>query len=304
MTAYDHLTGRSFVRDNKERLCLASRSLQTWATRYRQNARRAPLTLCLTTTPSRISHLAPTLASLFAQEVRPREIRLHLPAWSRREQRAYIVPSWLQRLPVRIVTTEDFGPATKLLPALLDTDPDEALLVVDDDKLYPSGLVASFADACTLLPDVAWGSSGWLAPVDLTDRPTTLLSNLLARPPTPVKSTRVRQPVAVDVLQGYSGYLVRPRFFDLAHVLDYSQAPEAAFFVDDVWISAHCRVEKRILPQARYCFEPWSKRSVHAPTSLGRLNRGAGEPAQRHNSIMLRHFRDAWLCSPRAHEGT
>jgi len=58
------------------------------------------------------------------------------------------------------------------------------------------------------------------------------------QPPAPVRATRLRTPYEVDVLQGMSGYLVRPEFFDLRALCDYSAAPEAVFFVDDVWISA------------------------------------------------------------------
>jgi hypothetical protein len=302
MAAYDHLSGRSFTSDNLERLRLAGRPLSAWAAHYQTNPRRASVAVCLTTTPSRLPHLGPTLASLFAQAIRPAEIRLHLPAWSCREGRAYTLPAWLSELPLHIVHTEDFGPATKLLPALREFAADQALLVVDDDKLYSSGLVAALAAAAEREPDVAWGSSGWLAPKDLTDRPTTLLSNLLQRAPTPIKSTRTKQAVTVDVLQGYSGYLVRPRFFDLERVFDYQGAPDAAFFVDDVWISAHCRVPKKVLPQVRYCFEPWSKRALHRSTSLGRVNRGDGTPAGRHNSVMLRHLAESWLFNARTEE--
>jgi hypothetical protein len=300
--AYDHLSGRSLVLDTWDRLRLGSRSLADWARHYEQNAARAEAIVCLTTTPTRIAHLGPTLVSLFAQRVRPAEIRLHVPAWSRREARAYEVPAWLSTLPIRIERTEDFGPATKLLPALSACEGDQALLVLDDDKLYPESLVADLTQAAQRDPNVAWGSSGWRVPSDLIDRPTTLLSNLLARAPTPLKSTRTRREIEVDVLQGYSGYLVRPRFFDRDALFDYRDAPDVAFYVDDVWISAHCRAPKKVLPQARYCFEPWSKRAIHGHTSLGRINRADGVHAHRHNSVLLRHFAATWLCQ-RTSEG-
>lgn len=294
VAVYDHLTGRRFVPDLAYRLQLARRPLAAWARHFEDNPRVAPVTVCLTTTPSRIAHLAPTLASLFAQHVRPQQIRLHVPHHSRREACDYTIPPWLPALPVRIVRCEDHGPATKLLPALDPAAPDDLLLVVDDDKLYPRTLVGALSAAAQREPGVAWGSSGWRVPDDLTDRPTTLLRNLLHRPPAPVKCTRIREPYDVDILQGYSGYVVRPRFFDLRALRDTAHAPPEAFTVDDVWISAHCRVPKRVLPQPRYNLEPWSKRTIHRPTSLGLLNRAEGDLERRPNTVMIRYFRDVW----------
>lgn len=296
--AYDYLTGRNLVRDNLDRLRLSARSLSQWDAYCAQRAPANDLLVCLTTTPSRVHTLGPTLTSLLAQCSRPARIRLHLPEVSKRERRRYDVPDFLSRLQcVEVVRTEDVGPATKLLPALRTESSDQPILVVDDDKLYPPDFVGHFAAAMAQTPGVAWGSSGWIVPEDLTDRPTTLRSNLLMLPPVPTKATRIRAPKQVDVLQGYSGYLVRPRFFDLERVFDYSQAPEAAFFVDDVWISAHLRVPKYVLPSDRYCFEVLRHRGLNARTSISLHNRGGGDPSLRHNTIMIRHLKHAWLGS-------
>ncbi len=295
--AYDFLSGRCLLLDGAYRLALASRSLERWQRRSAR-APAADVVVCLTSTPERIAHLGPTLKSLFAQSARPRAIRIHLPHRSRRSGLAYEVPAWLSRLEgVRLVRCEDHGPATKLLPALRDEPSGQPLLVVDDDKLYPPGFVAGFAAAALAAPDRVWGASGWRVPADLTDRPTTLLSNVLGRPPAPIKGTRVSRPRQVDVLQGYSGYLVRPRDLDLEALFAYDSAPEAAFFVDDVWISAHCRAPKYVLPARRYCLNVWSLAPLHRRTSLGRINRGGGDPERRNNTIVLRHLRTRWLCA-------
>lgn len=293
---YDHLSGRDFVRDNLDRMRLRQRSLEAWQRTAEDNPRRSDVIVCMTTLPSRIAALGPTLSSLLAQTVAPARIRLHVPTHSTRERRDYDVPAWLPRLStVQLVRTPDFGPATKLLPAIADSAPDQRLLVVDDDKLYPRDLLERFARASEREPDVAFGASGWRVPRDLVDRPTTLLSNLSLRAPTPIKATRIRTPVRVDVLQGYSGYLVRPRFFDRDALFDYASAPEAAFFVDDVWMSAHCRAPKLVLPAKRYCVPVLRHASLHARTAISRENRGNGDPRTRNNSIMLRHFASRWL---------
>src|SRR5262249_42874639 len=156
------------------------------------------------------------------------------------ENRACNVPDWLSRLSsVEIHTTEDAGPVTKLLPTLLQSPPDARLIVVDDDRIYHPWFIEELVKHSDLRPDVAVVGSGWDAPGDMTDRPSTLAATLAGRAPVPIKCTRVGSERPVDIMQGLSGYLVKPKFFDGAALADYSGAPEAAFFVDDVWISGH-----------------------------------------------------------------
>jgi hypothetical protein len=183
-----------------------------------------------------------------------------------------------------------------LIPALYDEAPDTKLLVVDDDKLYPPNLLEHFERAAQALPDSALGSSGWIVPADLTDRTVTLWRNWRGVPPARLKATRVRRPEAVDIIQGHSGYLVRPRFFEPDRLIaDYAGAPPAAFFVDDVWISAYCRATKYIVPASRFCFVSYSRNRLYDWTSLGRINDGTGNPEENNNTIMIRYLRARWM---------
>ena len=143
-------------------------------------------------------------------------------------------------------------------------------------------------------PEVAIASSGWDAPADLTDRPTTLMATLRGRAPAPLKCTRVRDVRAVDIMQGLAGYLVKPSFFDLHAIADYTGAPDAAFFVDDVWISGHCRVPKVVVAGRRTNFVSLFDARFFKRSSVALINRGAGTPDSRNNTIMLRHFADRW----------
>jgi hypothetical protein len=255
---------------------------------------RSGIIVSLTTIPSRIGLIGDTLKSLLAQSRPPKGICLNLPAYCRREARAYDVPVWLGNLKsVRLVACEDFGPATKLLPTLAASEPEQPILVVDDDRIYAPNLIAELEKASQARPGAALGLGGWVAPTDLIDRPTTILSNLLQRPPAPVRSARIERPVAVDILQGMAGYLVRPEFFDLVALTDYSGAPPAARLVDDVWISGHCQAEKFVIP-ARPNFPPKRHFALHKRSSLGWINRGQGGAENRNNSIMLKYFADAW----------
>src|SRR5436309_7569062 len=72
----------------------------------------------LSTVPDRIDNLRPTIRSLLKQTRPPDEIVLAIPEFSVREQRPYVVPEYLLRLPrVRILRcANDWGPATKFIP--------------------------------------------------------------------------------------------------------------------------------------------------------------------------------------------
>jgi hypothetical protein len=259
------------------------------------NPRRADLVVTLTTLPSRIARIDTTLKSLLRQTVSPTTIRLNVPRVSRREGATYDVPERLRRLrSVTIVTAGDYGPATKLIPALLDGRDDTRLLVVDDDRIYHPYFVEQMAACSDRHPDAAVASSGWNAPADLIDRPTTLGATLFRRAPAPIKCTRVRGELDVDILQGLGGYIVRPRFFDPAELSDYSRAPEAAFYVDDVWISAHCRARKIVCGGRRTNFASIFDQRFYKRSSVALVNRGGGTLERRNNTIMLRYFADRW----------
>jgi hypothetical protein len=291
---HDHLADERLLWDFFYEASLRRRSLLELDERALRNPARSDIVVCLTTIPSRIGRIGLTLRSLLAQSTSPDHIRLHLPARSLREGTDYEVPQWLREIrSVRIVACEDEGPATKLLPAL-SLPPDQRLLVLDDDRVFKPHLVARFDDWSGRLPDAALSSRGWIVPDDLTDRPTTLLTDILKRPPVPLHATRISGPTPVDILQGVGGVLVRPRFFDPRVVGDFSTAPVVARNVDDVWFSAHCKAPKLVVPIRRSNFPSYWDERRNKQSSLGLLNRGGGDPEKRPNTIMIRHFRDSW----------
>jgi hypothetical protein len=257
---------------------------------------RSDIVVTLSTIPSRIANLGMTLKSLLDQTLPPAEIRLNIPHHSRRENRAYDIPDWLEGLKmVRIVRCDDAGPATKLFPTLAGVDADTPIVVVDDDRIYPRGFLADLSHHAQATPDAAFGLTGWVVPADFIDRPTTIWSNLQMTPPVPIRARRLRAPRPIDILQGYSGYLVRPRFFpDMDAMLTHRNAPEAAFFVDDVWISGFCTAPKFVIPARRAGFQQWSRKSLYRTSSLGRINSGDGTPESRNNTIVIRHLADRW----------
>ncbi|MES1254190.1 MAG: hypothetical protein ABUS56_01190 [Acidobacteriota bacterium] len=301
LAVFEYYAGENPLFDALYERWLRRQDMAALERRRAENPRRTTAVVTLTTLPSRIDRLGPTIKSLLNQTVAPAAIRLNLPARSRREQTPYVVPDWLAGLSaVTICPCEDYGPSTKLLPALLAAAPDARLIVVDDDRIYHPYFIEQMVRHADAYPGVAIVGSGWDAPADLTDRPSTLLATLAGAPPVPIKCTRVHGAREVDIMQGLSGYLVEPRFFDAAAIVDYQGTPPAAFLVDDVWISAHCRVPKLIVGGRRTNFQSMRDTTFYQRTSLGRVNRGDGTLEGRHNTIMLRYFKDRWKTSRKA----
>lgn len=199
----------------------------------RQVAARSPggrterIVVSLSTIPSRIDHLRPVLNSLLDQAEPADRIVLALPKHSAREGRAYPSPQDVA-VPggVDILPCDDLGPATKLLPALA-AEPGAAIVVVDDDVVYPRHFIATLLAAHRQNPRAAVGYRG----VKLKHgTPFVDLEHRFAG--------AVETPAPVDVLFGTWGYLVPPAALDGA-VHDLAEHPEHLRWVDDVWISGH-----------------------------------------------------------------
>lgn len=291
------LTGEALAATWRDERRLRRLSLEALDRRCATNPQESGLIVSLTTIPSRIDALAPTLKSLLNQTARPASIRLCLPEWSDREQRPYSLPAWLTDLrSVTVVRCADEGPATKFLPTLRSVDADQAVVVLDDDRIYHPQLLAHYADLARRHPDEIIAAAGWDAPDDRIDRPTTLWRRLRGAPHVPVRANQVRRARPVDIVQGVHSYVVRPRFFDLTALGDFSAAPAALRFVDDVWLSAHSRVLRVVhpLPLGYTDFQPRAGRALFAGTSLGRNVNRAPRDEDRGNSVALRFFTARW----------
>ena len=239
----------------------------------------------LTTIPSRLTRLRPTLNSLLTQDYPPTAIYLAVPRRSAREPKPYQMPGWLAQHPaVTVIDCErDWGPASKLLPALLAERerPDTLIIAVDDDNIYPREMVATFVRFSQRLPDAALCFRGHVV------SPARRWKQSRA-----VFGTRVGAPTRMDIITGCGGILVKPRFFDGA-VFDYSAAPPSAFFVDDVWFSGHLarRGVRRYLVPSPAAFVYLGTLTTWWTPGLDKDANGRGS---RHNDVMLDHFRSSW----------
>ena len=162
----------------------------------------------LSTVPDRIDNLRPTIKSLLRQTRQPDEIVLAIPEFSIREQRPYVVPKYISRLPhVRVLRCrDDWGPATKFIAAIQDelaSGREDTLMVVDDDRLYPRDALETYLFYSEQLPNAALCFRGAAMPrtFDWDDAKMFYAKHL-------------REQRSVAVITGCGSYLVRPRFFD------------------------------------------------------------------------------------------
>ncbi|WJS85050.1 glycosyltransferase family 2 protein [Paracoccus sp. TOH] len=202
------------------------------------------LVITLSSIPSRFAELGPTLRSVLNQQVPPDQVRLYIPRRYRR------FPDWDGALPevprgVSIHRTdEDFGPATKILPAVRDfAGQDCELLLCDDDRIYDRGWTARFLAARRAHPDCVIAEAGGFVPGhEGTVQPRALprrkgwgyrllrLATLGLHKPAPWLGSG-----HVDIFKGYGGAMLRPAFMpDSAFDI-----PELLWTVDDPWLSGN-----------------------------------------------------------------
>ena len=107
-------------------VALHVRSLEDYTRRYldKPETAKADITVSLSTIPSRVEKIYPALKSLLDQTMPPRRIYLAIPPFSIREQKAYKIPEALLSCPaIQIIDAKkDWGPASKLIPALISPE--------------------------------------------------------------------------------------------------------------------------------------------------------------------------------------
>jgi hypothetical protein len=237
----------------------------------------------LSTVPDRIGNLEPTIRSLLKQTRPPDEIVLAIPEFSVREQRPYVVPKYLSRLPrVRVLRcAEDWGPATKFIGAIQDElaagRENTSIMVVDDDRLYPRDALETYLYYSEQLPNAALCFRGAAMPSTFDWDDAKM-----------IHAKDLREPRPVAVITGCGSYLVQPRFFNRS-LWDYSGAPPVAFYIDDIWISAWLSrggVKRYVIPGSAMM------RSVSGQRRTVSLNKIPGR--QKLNNKTIAFFRDAW----------
>lgn len=109
--------------------------------------------ISLTTIPSRLVSeydydIKYCLESLLNQNYDDFEVHFNVPYTFKSTNEEYIIPEWLTKLSednvkLKIFRTDDMGTLTKLYPTVMRvTEPETIIIVVDDDLIYNSEMVA------------------------------------------------------------------------------------------------------------------------------------------------------------------
>ena len=245
--------------------------------------------IVLSSTPERIGRIAPTIASLLDQSTVPGKIILYLPLKSR-SGKNYDVPEFLLNHPlieVKLVP-KDLGPATKWYYTGEDASisPEQPLIVLDDDQVYPKMLVEHYLDCRKKFPDSAITLLGWKVPPALIHKYRV-----------PVTAARVRifgnenvasKPERVDCVQGASSFLVSKEML-LCEEAYFRH--EAAHFADDILVSgllAKNKIPVTVVPGPFRYIRLHNIRMMKA-SSLFDINESAG-----YNEQLYEVFREYW----------
>jgi hypothetical protein len=150
-------------------------------------------------------------------------------------------------------------------------------MVVDDDRVYPRDALETYLHYHAQLPDAALCFRGAAMPSTLDwDHARMIYGN------------EVREPRPVAVITGCGSYLVQPRFFDES-LWDYSRAPQVAFDIDDIWISACLSlrgIKRYVVPASDMMGSVLRQRWTVS------LNKIPGR--QKLNNETIAFFRDTW----------
>lgn len=274
--------------------------------------------ITLSTIPPRFEVIGPALESLLAQSAPIERVILYIPKSYRR------FPDYDGQLPkvpkgVEIVVVdEDYGPATKILPALRAfMGQDVNILFCDDDRIYQQGWAESLLSAgrahpgCAITISILHASEHGAENYTPKRQPVAVFNR--KRRDAEYRAKRIWQQLDIfslytsrhkparkvlkrsgyaDIFEGVNGVLVRPEFFDdLVHDI-----PENLWAVDDVWLSGH--VTRRGIPiwataETYASIETTTHRltPLHAAV-IGGLDRGGA------NAACIRYFQEnyqVWL---------
>jgi len=184
--------------------------------------------ISLTSIPPRFGRLGPVLEHLLTQQPAPAAVILCLPPAYRRYPGPVAQPVVARGVEI-LQAGADYGPATKVIAAARHLKGRIGKLIYcDDDWLMPQGWAAALLDE--FRPGCAVAASGYGA-------------GRLRRKDT-------RRAGYCDIAQGFSGVLVDPAWFCAPE----TEPPEAAWPVDDIWLSGrlcHLGISIRLAPRAR-----------------------------------------------------
>jgi len=173
----------------------------------------------LTTIPSRLHDISDEgfkacIYSLLRQSVDDYEVWINIPRIHTHSGKKYIIPSWLEDLEkgdrnLRIFRTEDFGPATKLIPTVKRiSDPNQIIIVTDDDLVYHVDTVKAQIENQRKWPESVVGYDGIRGRTEDGKRLNVFGDSR------DHYCVSIQMNVKVDILQHYKTVSYKRRFFE------------------------------------------------------------------------------------------
>jgi hypothetical protein len=215
------------------------------------------------------------LISILNGSVSPQEIVFNIPYLSSKGEE-YIIPDWLKKLTstypiLKINRCEtDYGPATKIIPTLLkyQFDDDQKIVYIDDDIIYHRDFLKNFIRDSEKI-DQPITRSGYKVSYFLNKKSLNffkyryilltilflilsfftikkfglnkyLLFTLMILIILFIYQFSIRKS-DTDILMGYSGVLIKPKYFDIQKLINYSSYPKEVFYQDDIYLSGNIR---------------------------------------------------------------
>ena len=138
-------------------------------------APRTKFIVSFTTSPTRINKCGPMIHSILDQTRKPDLFLLNIPETFARTGESYVVPKYIRKsLTVNRIDT-DYGPATKILPAVVYLrehagtgtgasayDPENTRIIyLDDDIAYPKRMIETYEKMIPADDGNVWTSTGF-----------------------------------------------------------------------------------------------------------------------------------------------
>lgn len=173
----------------------------------------------LTTIPTRLTNPDPLgfkacIESLLDQSYPDYQVWINIPEIHFYTKSKYVIPDWLQNLvdrdsKLRIFRTDDFGPATKLLPTVERVlDEEQIIIVADDDLVYHIDMVQAQVSNQEKWPESIVGYDGIVGRTEEGKRLEVFGDSR------DHYCVSIRKNVKVDILQHYKTVSYKRRFFE------------------------------------------------------------------------------------------
>lgn len=224
--------------------------------------------------PDKLEKLPQTLKSLNNQTRKLDALYLSVPKFSKRLKTAYPELSQEIKSLATIVETDDYGPITKLVGALLmEKDPETIIITFDDDFVYPETIVSELVELGEKFPNTSLGSSGAILAPEF--HRCVVKYNQQYHRLLPYSSAGTK----IDCVFGYPGALYRRKFFPsknklYSKLLRYIELDDSVFINDDLLISGYLSnrgIERRVfhsMSRVREVLDEKTKKRLRNPSEI------------------------------------